>query len=133
MKIEFVLFVEYVLNTFFHLLLGAFRFDHPEVFNSQFLLGHSLTVVHLLADVSRHRLKDIVEQKLTERIEGGDLQARDVLPSENIIFTHQLPVCDQIALSVTKFDDEILKLGAVDIAFRVGVKIFPHFQKFVNV
>ena len=79
-------------------------------------------------------MKHIVEQKLTERIVAGDLQARDESSSENLIFTNQLFVnCDQFALSVAKFDDEILKLIALDIAFRIWVKIFPHLQKFVNV
>ena len=132
-EIEFVLFVEYVLDSLVHPLLSAFSFNQPEVLDSQFSLGHSLTVVLLLADVSGHRLKDIVEQKLAELVEGGDLQARNVLPSENLIFSHQLPVCDQIALSVTKSDDEILKLVAADVASRVGVKFLPHLQKFVNV
>ena len=96
-------------------------------------MSQLLAVVLLLADVSGHGLDHIVEQKVAELVEGGDLQPRDKSSSKSFIFYHQLSVGDEVALSAAEGNNKILKFGRFDVANRVMVKLLPHFPELINV
>lgn len=96
-------------------------------------MSQLLAVVLLLADVSGHGLDNIVEQKVAELVEGGDLQPRDKSSSKSVVFYHQLSVGDEVALSAAEGNNKILKFGRFDVANRVMVELLPHFPELVNV
>lgn len=96
-------------------------------------MSQLLAVVLLLADVSGHGLDNIVEQKVAELVEGGDLQPRDKSSSKSVVFYHQLSVGDEVALSAAQGNNKILKLGRFNVANRVMVELLPHFPELVNV
>lgn len=96
-------------------------------------MSQLFAVVLLLADVSGHGLDNIVEQKVAELVEGGDLQPRDKSSSKSVVFYHQLSVGDEVALSAAQGNNKILKLGRFNVANRVMVELLPHFPELVNV
>jgi hypothetical protein len=96
-------------------------------------MSQLFAVVLLLADVSGHGLDNIVEQKVAELVEGGDLQPRDKSSSKSVVFYHQLSVGDEVALSAAEGNNKILKFGRFDVANRVMVELLPHFPELVNV
>jgi hypothetical protein len=96
-------------------------------------MSQLFAVVLLLADVSGHGLDNIVEQKVAELVEGGDLQPRDKSSSKSVVFYHQLSVGDEVALSAAEGNNKILKLGRFNVANRVMVELLPHFPELVNV
>lgn len=96
-------------------------------------MSQLLAVVLLLADVSGHGLDNIVEQKVAELVEGGDLQPRDKSSSKSVVFYHQLSVGDEVALGAAQGNNKILKLGRFNVANRVMVELLPHFPELVNV
>jgi hypothetical protein len=96
-------------------------------------MSQLFAVVLLLADVSGHGLDNIVEQKVAELVEGGDLQPRDKSSSKSVVFYHQLSVGDEVALSAAEGNNKILKLGRFNVANRVMVELLPHFSELVNV
>lgn len=96
-------------------------------------MSQLFAVVLLLADVSGHGLDNIVEQKVAELVEGGDLQPRDKSSSKSVVFYHQLSVGDEVALSAAEGNNKILKFGRFDVANSVMVELLPHFPELVNV
>lgn len=96
-------------------------------------MSQLFAVVLLLADVSGHGLDNIVEQKVAELVEGGDLQPRDKSSSKSVVFYHQLSVGDEVALSAAEGNNKILKLGRFNVANCVMVELLPHFPELVNV
>ena len=96
-------------------------------------MSQLLAVVLLLAYVSGHGLDNIVEQKVAELVEGGDLQPRDKSSSKSVVFYHQLSVGDEVALSAAEGNNKILKLGRFNVANRVMVELLPNFPELVNV
>jgi hypothetical protein len=96
-------------------------------------MSQLFAVVLLLADVSGHGLDNIVEQKVAELVEGGDLQPRDKSSSKSVVFYHQLSVGNEVALSAAEGNNKILKFGRFDVANRVMVELLPHFPELVNV
>lgn len=96
-------------------------------------MSQLFAVVLLLADVSGHGLDNIVEQKVAELVEGGDLQPRDKSSSKSVVFYHQLSVGDEVALSAAEGNNKILKFGGFDVANRVMVELLPHFPELVYV
>ena len=96
-------------------------------------MSQLFAVVLLLADVSGHGLDNIVEQKVAELVEGGDLQPRDKSSSKSVVFYHQLSVGDEVALSAAEGNNKILKLGRFNVANRVMVELLPNFPELVNV
>jgi len=96
-------------------------------------MSQLFAVVLLLADVSGHGLDNIVEQKVAELVEGGDLQPRDKSSSKSVVFYHQLSVGDEVALSAAEGNNKILKLGRFNVANRVMVELLPNFPELINV
>ena len=96
-------------------------------------MSQLFAVVLLLADVSGHGLDNIVEQKVAELVEGGDLQPRDKSSSKSVVFYHQLSVGDEVALSAAEGNNKILKLGRFNVANRLMVELLPNFPELVNV
>ena len=89
-------------------------------------MSQLFAVVLLLADVSGHGLDNIVEQKVAELVEGGDLQPRDKSSSKSVVFYHQLSVGDEVALSAADGRNINIAIGFVNPALAAASTGLTH-------